>query len=523
MNSKLVKLNQCHVLMNIAVGSRVVYPIGLVQCYSADKTQQYSDLEIMTTVTSHTLPLISLQLNMSPMGALDAMTHPEGRTIHDHMLTESSGGGRLQADALRLSTPKQEQVSPNSRHSSEHSFKNQSNCDMDRLDVRKLIAHDEISDARSSSVSSYMADYFQSHKDPDDEQMSFCSDDSELSVGKEVESGLAYEKDNVNRKNAEEIESEITDEVYSARLHEKASETNANIDPLRYSNKLPNLIRPNPTRMQEEFLRKSQLYAEELMKHQMNFMAATRGLNINPKIADHALEYAMRNEDVSPMRPSEEHRSGFRPHIRISSDIEQKWSHIEDRSSQSPETTCFRGIHSHLNAISKITSALGRDMTCLTSPCSMTSRESSQSPPNNLHQIINNNLNEASLKFSIDNILKPGFGSSRRITDPLLKRNIKNVRKTNHKNASVEVIKQGAPIDLTATPSTPACFSPTSPASSVPEQDKSATANNNATENAGKGGPMVWPAWVYCTRYSDRPSSGTFLLLGHVFINPCLE
>ena len=23
--------------------------------------------------------------------------------------------------------------------------------------------------------------------------------------------------------------------------------------------------------------------------------------------------------------------------------------------------------------------------------------------------------------------------------------------------------------------------------------------------------PMVWPAWVYCTRYSDRPSSGKSL------------
>ena len=24
--------------------------------------------------------------------------------------------------------------------------------------------------------------------------------------------------------------------------------------------------------------------------------------------------------------------------------------------------------------------------------------------------------------------------------------------------------------------------------------------------------PLVWPAWVYCTRYSDRPSSGESLL-----------
>jgi hypothetical protein len=26
----------------------------------------------------------------------------------------------------------------------------------------------------------------------------------------------------------------------------------------------------------------------------------------------------------------------------------------------------------------------------------------------------------------------------------------------------------------------------------------------------GGDGPMVWPAWVYCTRYSDRPSSGEY-------------
>lgn len=28
-----------------------------------------------------------------------------------------------------------------------------------------------------------------------------------------------------------------------------------------------------------------------------------------------------------------------------------------------------------------------------------------------------------------------------------------------------------------------------------------------------KGNPNLWPAWVYCTRYSDRPSSGKFLTL----------
>ena len=30
------------------------------------------------------------------------------------------------------------------------------------------------------------------------------------------------------------------------------------------------------------------------------------------------------------------------------------------------------------------------------------------------------------------------------------------------------------------------------------------------SDNTNKKTPMPWPAWVYCTRYSDRPSSGLF-------------
>ena len=31
--------------------------------------------------------------------------------------------------------------------------------------------------------------------------------------------------------------------------------------------------------------------------------------------------------------------------------------------------------------------------------------------------------------------------------------------------------------------------------------------------SSGANKEMLWPAWVYCTRYSDRPSSGEFHLL----------
>ncbi|KAF6204307.1 hypothetical protein GE061_002648 [Apolygus lucorum] len=38
------------------------------------------------------------------------------------------------------------------------------------------------------------------------------------------------------------------------------------------------------------------------------------------------------------------------------------------------------------------------------------------------------------------------------------------------------------------------------------------------TEEISKDAETVWPAWVYCTRYSDRPSSGESLA---VFISHC--
>jgi hypothetical protein len=35
--------------------------------------------------------------------------------------------------------------------------------------------------------------------------------------------------------------------------------------------------------------------------------------------------------------------------------------------------------------------------------------------------------------------------------------------------------------------------------------------------NDNRKGAQLWPAWVYCTRYSDRPSSGESLLLKPVY------
>lgn len=498
----------------------------------------------MTTLTSHSLPMLPLQLNLSSLTSSGLMgnTDADAVLLHNRAM---NGTNPLASESLRLSSPKEERSSPQSRYGSENSLRN-SICDMDhhRMDSRKMAISlnipDDISDARSSSVSSYQADSF--HKEQDDDQMSYCSDESELSVGKEVESEQNYIKrsngGNDRTKHINDNDTESIDGSCGTPLTERTSNLcgvsdEISNESLRFATKIPNIIRPSPTRLQEEFLRKSQLYAEELMKHQMNFMAATRGLNISPKINEHLFGYPLRSDALSPIRAADEPKIGFRPHIK-SAELEKKWSAIEDRSSQSPEGTHFRGIHSHLNAISRITSALGRDMTHLTSPGTLTSRDNSQSPPNHFHQILNNNINDTNLKFSIDNILKPGFG--RRITDPLLKRTNKN-RKNSQRD------KHGAPMDLTAsnlpipnatTPPTttmagttlpddtvksPSPLRPTSQTSTstttTVEQDKVTSTSNSSTSSSG--GPMVWPAWVYCTRYSDRPSSGkkcsfTFLL-----------
>ncbi|KAL3287683.1 hypothetical protein HHI36_002150 [Cryptolaemus montrouzieri] len=101
---------------------------------------------------------------------------------------------------------------------------------------------------------------------------------------------------------------------------------------------------------------------------------------------------------------------------------------------------------------------------------------------NNSTKTNNDNASGTSLKFSIDNILKADFG--RRITDPI------NIRKTKPRKVIPESfddsLKPSGPVDLTKTDA----------------NDK------NGTTTDGSKPPMMWPAWVYCTRYSDRPSSG---------------
>lgn len=130
-----------------------------------------------------------------------------------------------------------------------------------------------------------------------------------------------------------------------------------------------------------------------------------------------------------------------------------------------------------------------------------------QSPEHDSHRDLQN-----CLKFSIDNILKADFG--RRITDPLHK------RKTKSRNAEPKIVKEVPPKSDGVLPPVesrvPEVKNGDKGAIDLSKADEGASNQGSTTSSTSGDGPMVWPAWVYCTRYSDRPSSGEyncFLLL----------
>lgn len=128
------------------------------------------------------------------------------------------------------------------------------------------------------------------------------------------------------------------------------------------------------------------------------------------------------------------------------------------------------------------------------------------------HHNNNNNLqHQAGLKFSIDNILKADFG--RRITDPI---SLKKSRPKKVASRPIDLTKdflesssdtseRNGTETTTTTATTNASPTSVSPANPAP-------ANSTGTTGTDPG-KMLWPAWVYCTRYSDRPSSGESSLL----------
>lgn len=93
---------------------------------------------------------------------------------------------------------------------------------------------------------------------------------------------------------------------------------------------------------------------------------------------------------------------------------------------------------------------------------------------------------QQALKFSIDNILRPEFGEKNK---PNPKRNSTRSGRTTKSSRS-----EDSPVDLSKE-----CFESS--------KSNSKTESSSSSSTSGDGNTM-WPAWVYCTRYSDRPSSG---------------
>ncbi|KAI4489353.1 hypothetical protein M0802_011222 [Mischocyttarus mexicanus] len=133
---------------------------------------------------------------------------------------------------------------------------------------------------------------------------------------------------------------------------------------------------------------------------------------------------------------------------------------------------------------------------------------------NNNNNNNNNNLqHQGNLKFSIDNILKADFG--RRITDPItLKKS--RPKKTSSRpidltkdflESSSEGSERGTLETVTTNAASPTGGVPTGVPTTNP------TSNPPGPPSSEPGKQMLWPAWVYCTRYSDRPSSADLYLL----------
>ncbi|XP_026736407.1 homeobox protein invected-like [Trichoplusia ni] len=110
-------------------------------------------------------------------------------------------------------------------------------------------------------------------------------------------------------------------------------------------------------------------------------------------------------------------------------------------------------------------------------------------------------INQNCLKFSIDNILKADFG--RRITDPLNKRKVKS-----RVEAKMSPVKEVSPSKSEESRVPDVKPGEKSGAIDLSKGEDSGSSQSSATGTTMADGAMVWPAWVYCTRYSDRPSSG---------------
>lgn len=117
------------------------------------------------------------------------------------------------------------------------------------------------------------------------------------------------------------------------------------------------------------------------------------------------------------------------------------------------------------------------------------------------------------LPFSVDNILRPEFGKAGRCTTTDTvpqKRNASSPLLTTKKAKTHHIYEKPPPpddsISITSTKDS------MSPRPNTDCDDPTSDRGNDDSSAEKDLNGKAWPAWVYCTRYSDRPSSGKFLI-----------
>ncbi|XP_059471465.1 uncharacterized protein LOC132194305 isoform X1 [Neocloeon triangulifer] len=119
------------------------------------------------------------------------------------------------------------------------------------------------------------------------------------------------------------------------------------------------------------------------------------------------------------------------------------------------------------------------------------------------------------LKFSIDNILRPEFGRLLPVVGaPVAASAGKNNAKCDKGKKKNKDLMRMLPPSGKSPESSSGAATPSQPIN-LSAKDNSASSTPTSPSTPGStpsGQPMLWPAWVYCTRYSDRPSSAVLRL-----------
>lgn len=132
-----------------------------------------------------------------------------------------------------------------------------------------------------------------------------------------------------------------------------------------------------------------------------------------------------------------------------------------------------------------------------------------------LHQPGNPQIPHRVTNFFIDNILRPDFGRKKDGGETRGSESSLNL----HSPAQTEPVGGNTvPAEGTSTPHTVTGtkkppIAEEEPLKACREKGDQCLSSDSDSSQASSNPPqsskpMLWPAWVYCTRYSDRPSSG---------------